>query len=58
MFASQVDENVSAAVKALINADVDSVFTKRMGGVPIPDRSAPPLTLIIDRGSHKGVEER
>lgn len=43
-------------MKALINADVDSMFTKRMGRVQIPDSSALPLTLIIDRGSHKEVE--
>lgn len=43
-------------VKALINADVDSMFTKRMGGVPIPVGTALPLTLIINRGSHKEMD--
>lgn len=47
-----------AAVKALINTDVDSMFTKRMGGDQTPDSSALPLTLIIDRGSHKEVDGR
>lgn len=49
---------LQAAVKALIKADVDSMFTKRMGRVQIPDSSLLPLTLIIDRGSHKEVDAR
>lgn len=45
-----------AAVKALINADVDSMFTKTMGRAPIPDSPALAVTLIIDGGSHKKVD--
>lgn len=40
-------------MKALINADVDSMFTKRMRRVLIPDSPALTLTLIIDGGRHK-----
>lgn len=43
-------------MKALINADVDSMFIKKMGRVQILDSFALPLTLIIDRGSHKEVD--
>lgn len=40
-------------MKALINADVDSMFTKRMRRVLIPDSPALTVMLIIDRGRQK-----
>lgn len=45
-----------AAVKALINADVDSMFTRRMGRVLISDSPALAVMLIIDGGRHKKVD--
>lgn len=40
-------------MKALINADVDSMFTKGMRRVLLPDSPALTVTLIIDGGRHK-----